>query len=148
MTETHVVSALRAKRAEISGYIHELEKKIGRLRANLIHIDESLRLFSPGADPDAIPPKRPYRRTRYFAARELSRRCLDTLREANPTPITTAQIAVVIMLAKGYPADDDSLKTVVIEMVVTVLRRLCKDGSVIKFGTTQDAQWVLAPSLL
>jgi cell fate (sporulation/competence/biofilm development) regulator YlbF (YheA/YmcA/DUF963 family) len=47
MTETHVVSALRAKRAEMSGYIHELEKKIGRLRASLIHIDESLRLFSP-----------------------------------------------------------------------------------------------------
>jgi hypothetical protein len=148
MTETHVVSALRAKRAKISGYIHELEKKIGRLRANLIHIDESLRLFSPGADPDAIPPKRSYRRTRYFAARELSRRCVDTLREANPTPLTTAQIAVTIMLAKGYPADDDAFKGTVIEMVVTVLRRLCKDGSVIKSGATQDAQWTLAPSLL
>lgn len=34
MAETHVVSALRAKRAEISGYIHDLEKKIGRLRAS------------------------------------------------------------------------------------------------------------------
>jgi hypothetical protein len=53
MTETHVVSALRAKRAEISGHIHELEKKIGRLRASLLHVDASLRLFSPGADPDA-----------------------------------------------------------------------------------------------
>ena len=148
MSETHVVSALRAKRAEISGYIHELEKKIGRLRASLLHVDASLLLFSPGTDPDVIPPKRPYRRTRYFAARELSRRCLDTLREANPTPMTTAQIAVIIMLAKGYPADDDALKTVMIEMVFTVLRRLCKDGSVIKSGTTQDAQWALAPALL
>src|ERR1700687_4250380 len=148
MTETHVVSAPRAKRAEISGYIHELEKKIGRLRASLLHVDASLRLFSPDADPDAIPPKRPYRRTRYFASRELSRRCLDTLREANPTPMTTAQIAVIIMLAKGYPADDDALKAVVIEMVVTVLRRLCKRDSVVKSGTSRDAQWVLAPSLL
>ena len=85
MAETHVISALRAKRAEISGYIHELEKKIGRLRANLIHIDESLRLFSPGADPDAIPPKRPYRRTRYFSARELSRRCVDTPKILRPS---------------------------------------------------------------
>jgi hypothetical protein len=148
MTETHVVSALRAKRAEISGYIHELEKKIGRLRASLLHVDASLRLFSPDSNPDAIPPKRPYRRTRYFAARELSRRCLDTLREANSTPITTTQIAVIIMLAKGYPADDDALKAVVIEMVLTVLRRLCKNGSVVKSGTSRDAQWALAPSLL
>ncbi len=62
--------------------------------------------------------------------------------------MTTAQIAVVIMLAKGYPANDDALKATVVEMVLTVLRRLCKDGSVIKSGTTQDAQWVLAPSLL
>jgi hypothetical protein len=148
MVETHVVSALRAKRAEISGYIHELEKKIGRLRASLLHVDASLMLFSPRSNPDEIPPKRPYRRTRYFAARELNRRCLDTLREVNPTPMTTAQIAVIIMLAKGYPADDDALKAVVIEMVVTVLRRLCKDGSVIKSGTTQDAQWTLASALL
>jgi hypothetical protein len=64
------------------------------------------------------------------------------------TPMTTAQIAIIIMLAKGYPADDDALKAVMIETVPTVLRRLCKDGSVIKFGTTQDAQWTLAPSLL
>jgi hypothetical protein len=106
------------------------------------------KLFSPGTDPGAIPPKRPYRRTRYFAARELSRRCVDTLREANPTPMTTGQIAVVIMLAKGYPADDDALKAVVIEMVVTVLRRLCKEGSAVKSGTSRDAQWMLAPSLL
>ena len=88
MSEPHVVSALRAKRAEISGHIHELEKKIGRLRASLLHVDASIRLFSPDTNPDAIPPKRTYRRTRYFAARELSRRCLDTLREANPTPIS------------------------------------------------------------
>jgi hypothetical protein len=148
MAETHVISALRAKRAEISGYIHEQEKKIGRLRASLLHVDASLRLFSPGADPDAIQPKRPYRRTRYFAARELSRRCLDTLREANPTPMTTAQIAVIIMLAKGYPADDDALKTVVIEMALTILTRLCKDGSVVKSGTSSNTQWTLAPSLL
>jgi hypothetical protein len=51
-------------------------------------------------------------------------------------------------LACVYPADDDSLKAVVIEMVVTVLRRLSDDGSVIKSGKTQDAQWTLAPSLL
>ena len=62
--------------------------------------------------------------------------------------MTTAQITVIIMLAKGYPADDDALKAVVIEMVITVLRRFCKDGSVVKSGTSRDAQWTLAPSLL
>jgi hypothetical protein len=62
--------------------------------------------------------------------------------------MTTAQIAVIIMLAKGYPADDDALKGVVIEMLVTALRRLGKDGSVVKSGTSRDVQWTLVPSLL
>jgi hypothetical protein len=35
-----------------------------------------------------------------------------------------------------------------LEMVVTVLKRLSSDGSVIKSGKTQDAQWTLAPTLL
>ena len=148
MAEPHVVTALKAKRAEISGHIYDLEKKTGRLRASLLHVDASIRLFSPDTDPDAIPPKRSYRRTRYFAGRELSRRCLDTLREASPTPMTTAQLTAIVMLAKGYPADDDALKAVIAEMVVTILRRLCKRGSVVKSGTSRDAQWALAPSLL
>jgi|ERR1017187_4086116 hypothetical protein len=96
MTETHVVSALRAKRAEISGHIHELEKKIGRLRASLLHIDVSLGLFPIGANPDDILPKRPYWPTRYFAACEFSRRRLDTLREATALHLCAVIDAAVI----------------------------------------------------
>jgi hypothetical protein len=33
MAEPHVVSALRAKRAEISGHVHDLERKLARHRA-------------------------------------------------------------------------------------------------------------------
>ncbi len=148
MTETHVVSALRAKRAEISGHIYDLEKKIGRLRASLLHVDASIRLFSPEANPDTIPMKRTYRRTRYFAARELPRRCLDALREANGTQMTGTQIATIAMLAKGMSAEDDALRAVIIERTLAVLGNLRKSGTVIKTGTTRDAQWALAPSLL
>jgi hypothetical protein len=66
MAEKHVVSALRLKRAEISGHIHDLEKRIARQRANLAILDATIKLFSPGANPDSIPPKRAYRRTRYL----------------------------------------------------------------------------------
>jgi hypothetical protein len=55
MAETHVISTLRTKRAEIGGYIQDPEKKIKRLRANLAHVDATIRLFAPGLDPDAIP---------------------------------------------------------------------------------------------
>ena len=81
MSETHVVSALRAKRAEVSGYIRELENKIKRQRANLVHIDATVRVFAPGLNPDSIAPKRRYQRSRYFAKGEISRAVLDALRQ-------------------------------------------------------------------
>jgi hypothetical protein len=64
MTNSHVIFALRRKRAEISGHIRDLEKRIGRQRANLANLDATITLFSPGINPDAIPPKRatPYGR--------------------------------------------------------------------------------------
>jgi len=52
MTDTHIISALRVKRAEISGHIHDLEKRIARQRANLANLDATIKLFSPDANPD------------------------------------------------------------------------------------------------
>src|ERR1700736_3470010 len=95
MTDTHVISALRLKRAEISGYIHDLEKRIARQRASLANLDATIKLFSPGTNPDSIPPKRAYRRTRYFAHNELSRLTQDALRTANSR----------VTIADGDPLD-------------------------------------------
>ncbi len=145
MGDTHLVSALRRKRAEISGHIHDLEKRIARQRANLANLDATVKLFSPGINPDAIPPKRAYRRTRYFAHNELSRLTQDALRTAS-WPLTSAEIAAAIMLAKGMSSGDAQLKEIVVARALTVLRRLAKGGAAVKSGTSRNAQWVLAPS--
>jgi hypothetical protein len=146
MTNSHVVSALRLKRAEISGHIHDLEKRIARQRANLANLDATIKLFSPGTNPDSIPPKRPYRRTRYFARNELSRLTQDALRTASG-PLTTAEIAAAVMQAKGIPPGDAAFKEIVAARALTVLRRLVKRGIAAKSGTSRNAQWALAPSL-
>jgi hypothetical protein len=142
MTNTHVVSALRLKRAEISGHIHDLEKRIARQRTNLANLDATIKLFSPGMNPDAIPPRRAYRRTRYFARNELSRLTQDALRTASG-PLTSAEIAVAVMQAKGMPPGDAAFKEIVATRVLTVLRRLAKRGTVVKHGTSRDARWAL-----
>jgi hypothetical protein len=147
MVEAHVVSALRLKRAEISGYIHDVEKRIARHRLALANIDATIRLFSPSTNPDAILPKRPYRRTRYFAHNELSCLVMDALRLASG-PITAADIAAAIMRAKGAAKDDDALKAVIAERVLVILRRLIKRGEAVKTGTSRDAKWAVAPVLL
>jgi hypothetical protein len=143
MAETHVISALRAKRAEVSGYIHDLEKKVKRMRANLAHIDATIRVFAPDLNPDSIPPKRRYRRSRYFAKGELSRRCLDMLRVAAGTPITAPEIAKAAMADKSMGVDDNAQLAGVTEMVLLSLGRLRRRGVVIKTGTNRDAKWAL-----
>jgi len=110
-------------------------------------LDATIKLFSPGTNPDAIPPKRGYRRTRYFAHNELSRLTQDALRTASG-PLTAAEIAAIVMQAKGMPADDAAFKEIVAERALTVLRRLAKRGTAVKSGTSRNAQWALAPSLL
>jgi hypothetical protein len=142
MVETHVVSALRAKRAEISGYIHDLEKRIARQRVALTNLDATIRLFSPGTNPDAIPAKRPYRRTRYFARNELSRLVTDALRLATGPP-AAADVATAVMRVKGAAVDDAAFKEIITEMALKVLRRLAKRGEVVRTGTSRNAKWAL-----
>ena len=54
MADPHVISALREKRALVSGLIEKLERKLEQHRADLTHIDGVLRLFQPDRDPTEI----------------------------------------------------------------------------------------------
>lgn len=58
MAESHVVSALVDKRSEIASLIARTEQQLGQFRANLIHLDSTLRLFALELKPNSIPPKK------------------------------------------------------------------------------------------
>src|ERR1700730_12435870 len=118
MAEAHVISALRLKRAETSGHIHDLEKRIARQPVNHANLDATIRLFSPATTPDAIPAKRPYRRTRYFARNELSRLVMGALWLASE-PLAAADIATAVMRAKGAAMDDAAFKAIVTDRELT-----------------------------
>ncbi len=129
MADPHVISALRAKRAEVSGYIHDLEKRVRAQRAKLAHIDATLRLFSPETDPEAIPPRRAYRRSRYFSAGEMTRLCWSLLRAASG-PVPTTMLAKAMIAAKELPTDDEAIVRHVTEGVAVILRNLAKREAV------------------
>jgi hypothetical protein len=57
MAEPHVVSALKAKRAELAGEIELTTQQLQQLRAALSSLDAPLCLFDPAAVPEAIEPK-------------------------------------------------------------------------------------------
>lgn len=134
-----VLSALIAKRAEIAGHVEHLEKKASRWRARLASIDDAIRIFSPETDPEAIDPKRRYRRSRYFSPGEFARLCLDALRQATE-PQTTAQILASVLAAKGIPEASNSLT----EKTLAYLRGKRKTGIVTKSGTTQNVKWTIS----
>ena len=147
MAEPHVVAALVRKRAEIAGEIEAAEKRVARLRADLLHLDATLRLFDAEAEPLAIPPKRPWRRTGWFRNGELPRRVLDTLRATAPEPLCAGGITARIMADKGLEAGDGRAVELIRTSVNAYLRERAKDGLVRRVappGSGRDVRWRLA----
>jgi hypothetical protein len=142
MADPHVISALREKRALVSGLIEKLERKLEQHRADLTHIDGVLRLFQPEHDPASIKPKRTYvRRTRYFARNEWSRLTMDALRAADGARMTTDAITGRIIEAKGFDAADVVLRKAISDQALTLLRSFRKRGAVEQIGLGRGARW-------
>src|SRR6267142_7225786 len=100
-----VVSGLIAKRRELAGVIDQLQRQLDQHRADLTHIDGTLRVLATDLDPEMIRPKRAYRRNRYFARNELSRLCLGVLRTAAGELLDTDDIAGQVIAAKGFDTE-------------------------------------------
>jgi len=122
MAESHVISALRDKRAELSGLIRALEAKIGHHRVELVHLDATIRLFAPEMDPNAIQPRRPVVRNDWFAPGQCIRLIYDFLRDA-PAPVATAEIARRLMESTGIPLGDERTRALVHKTVLGSLNR-------------------------
>jgi hypothetical protein len=144
MADPHVISSLSRKRREIAGEIVELEKQAAQKRADLAHVNAVLRLYDPKAAEESVRPKQLAFRQRFFGNGELSRHCLNTLREVEGLAITADDIAIAAMKAKGMPLGDDPLRQKLVSTTLAALKRLTKRGSVEKIGEGVGAMWKLA----
>lgn len=106
MVELHVMHALRNKRAELAGTLIQLEQQLVRQRADLTHLDATMRLFDPDIQPNEIRSKQRRPHSAWFRHGECLRLIYDELRDA-PQPITTRELTERIMRVKAIPADDD-----------------------------------------
>jgi hypothetical protein len=110
MAEPHVIGALRSKRAELAGTLRQLEHQLAGHRANLAHLDATLRLFDPDVRSTDIHPRRI--RARNVWQGECLRLIYDELREATQ-PVTTRELAARIMRVKAISAADDHQRELV-----------------------------------
>ena len=122
MAEMHVIGALRHKRAELAGMLRQLEQQLVQQRANLAHVDATMRLFDPDIRPNAIPPKQQRARNAWFRPGECLRLVYDELRKATQ-PVTTRELAERIMRIKAIPAADDQHRELVQKTLLGSLNR-------------------------
>jgi hypothetical protein len=105
MADPHVISALRTKRAELSGELIAAEKRIAQLRADIESLDGAIRVFDPTSAPDKIRPILRRKKPTLIPRGQCSRAVLDTLRDAD-TALTVREIAA--QLAARYQLDTDN----------------------------------------
>jgi hypothetical protein len=122
MTELHVIGALRNKREELAGVLRQLEQQLVQQRANLAHVDATMRLFDPDIRPNDIRPKRPRARNAWFRPGECLRLIYDELHEVTQ-PVTTRELAERIMRVKAIPAADDDRRERVQKTLLGSLNR-------------------------
>ncbi len=99
MAETHVLSALTKKRAEVSGEIKYYENLLKKSKLNLQSIDQTIHLFDESYDLRTIKAKRVHKE-RYFKTGEAKVLILDMLRTATES-LSTNDISKKIAFNKG-----------------------------------------------
>jgi hypothetical protein len=143
MAESHVVSALTNKRAEIAGMIARAQQQIGQFRADLAHLDATIRLFAPAMEPETIPARRIHQSDLRFEPGGLSRRVLDALRRAG-APIRAPDLVRAVMIENGLDPADRANFAQVQWKVRDTLKRLSKRGLVAPDGAGHGVLWRIA----
>jgi hypothetical protein len=118
--QPNVLHALVRKRAELAGRIEHCQLELRHLIAELDHVDATIRIFNPDVDIPAIRSKPVPPRHAAFKG-EVTRVVLDTLREAE-APVTSREIALTLMEARGLNPDDRELSIIMVKRVCACLR--------------------------
>jgi hypothetical protein len=141
MSTTHVVSALRVKRAEVSGELLAVQKHLERLRDDLDAIDRTLRIFDPNQSPESIRPVAKRTGDKLFAYGDCPRAVLNVLRVATE-PLGAEQVAGQVALDCRIATETPGVASKLLWRVQTSLERLRKRGLVI--GSGKPPRWAVA----
>ena len=128
MAETHAISLLKKKRAEIAGQIDHLCAQLEQSRADLVHIEGALRIFGYEGSVADLPRKKVTTKS-LFQRHEASRFIFDQLR-ASPGGLLTPELAEKFFISKGWDLRDKELLDRVKHRFGTVLFKHAKRGEV------------------
>jgi hypothetical protein len=142
MEDTPVIAGLLEKRAQIETAIADLEHQIRVRRMEIAQLDATICMFAPSV----IAAKREatkFKRSVHFLTGELTRLCLDCLRQADGRLVTAHEMAVTALHQKGLDAGDAELLTDFTKRITWTLNRMLGRGAVTKQGYGASARWGL-----
>jgi hypothetical protein len=143
VAESHVVTGLVAKRAELAGRIVACRRELARLETEVGHLDGAIKLFAPDYKLERIRPKATGRGQRLFRQGECQRLVLESLRDA-AQPLSAARLAEALAQRKGLestPALIEQLR----KRALGAVRRLTGKGVIVAAGTAAGgARWHVA----
>lgn len=137
----YALHALKDKRATLAGEIAQLKNRLAWAESQLKHVDATIQIFEPGADPDSIPKKRTGKRVKLFRQGELGRAILDALRTADG-PMRTYDVVSALLLSMGHKETARPALAPRVRSNLQYLQR--KAGTVAKIGGGGAARWTLA----
>ncbi len=141
---SYTLTELFDKRNELAGLIVQAEKRAKELRADLEHIEAAIRILRPGIELPKIVAKRVEYRPRYFKRGQLTRLCLDFIRERTE-PFTVEDL---MPLAVGdrqlTQAERASVKTAVHQALHKIakrgtIERVAAEGRLVRWKATGGA---------
>ncbi|WP_397605142.1 hypothetical protein [Sphingorhabdus sp.] len=141
MAETHVLSALFDKYAEILGHLKQAEREANSYSQSLAHIEAVIRLYRHEWTADGVKAKKPHKPTRWPSRGAGMRTALAILRDATE-PLTTRQIVLMVLDRLNMPKPDyDNLKLICSSFNSALRNKAARGGVILIDG--HPKQWAL-----
>lgn len=125
MAETHVITALNRKYAELKGHLDRHSNEARKLRKSMAHVEATIRLFRDDYDVSAIAPVIPNKAIRWRSKGYGIRLAMKAMQEAGK-PLTTHELAVAAMERGGIEYDLQTAKDVAAALRQSLKRRVGK----------------------
>ena len=132
MAESHVVTGLVAKRAELAGRIEAARRELEQLETDVGHLDGSIKLFAPDYKLEGIRVKPQRRRNPLFIRGECQRLVLEIFRDA-AQPLSVVRLAEVLAQRKGLEPSPGVLEAVR-KSALGAVKRLAGKGVIVAAG--------------
>jgi hypothetical protein len=121
MADSHVITALVKRRAELAGQIEATHEALRKMVMDLENLDSTIQQFDPNYQVEAIRPKA-FRPPKDWSNRgEMTRIILSVLRQA-AEPLTTRDIALQLLVERALDKNDQRLLRLMTKRVGVALR--------------------------